>query len=273
MKQKRTIICPQKNFSFFFSELFEYKTLFYHLVLRDVLVRYKQTVLGVLWVILRPLFTVLIFTFLFGHVANLPSNDIPYPLLVLSGLVPWQFFADSFMYGSAAFLSNVNLITKIYFPRIILVISVVVGCMLDFFILFLIFIFLLIFTLGPNLSSRILLLPLFFIWLFSFVFTASLLFASLTVKYRDFRHLAPFVIQIGMYASPVGFSSSIFSYKWRLLFSLNPMAQIIDGFRFIFFKERMFFPGLYIALVVTTILFFSAIFCFKKMEQSFADII
>ena len=208
----------------------------------------------------------LIFTFIFGRIAGLSSSGIPYSAMVLVGLLPWQFFSDGFIYGSNSFLENKDLITKVYFPRSILSISILLCCLLDFIILFSV-----LYQFPP--SWTICFLPVVVLWLTLFLFGANLFFASLIVKYRDFRHVVPYIIQVGLYCSPVGYSSSILSTKWRYLFSINPIAGIIDLMRFLFFQEKLFLNGLFISLISTLLVITIGIYYFRKTEQYFADVI
>ena len=271
--KEQVIITSKKTFFNSLAEVFYYKNLFFNLAKRDFLIRYKQTALGLSWVILRPIITMAIFTFLFGRVVGLPSNGLPYPLLVLSGIIPWQFFSDSFIFGSNSFLANTNLITKVYFPRIIIPSSILLCSIIDFLILLFFLIILSIFWYGVFFTWGVLFLPLILIWLIIFSFSASILFSSLVVRYRDFKHVVPFVIQLGMYISPVGFSSSIFSKKWLIILSLNPLVGIINFFRWSVFGLTMCWPGFFISLGMTILFFFVSVLIFKKMEIYFADII
>jgi len=270
---KKTEIVSNKTIVFMLKELFEYRELFFHLAWRDILVRYKQTVLGVGWVLIRPLLTMLIFTFIFGRVAGFSSNGIPYTVLGLSGILVWQFFSDSFLYGSNSFLANVVLVTKVYFPRIIIPASILFCSVIDFCVLFIFFIILEIAFFGCSLYWNILIIPILLLWLIVFSFSVNLFFASIIVKYRDFKHIVPFVVQVGMYCSPVGFSSHIFAIKWRLLFAFNPLAGIIDSFRWALLDQSVYFPVIVISIVMTIVLFILSLYYFRAVEDSFADVI
>ena len=204
----------------YFKDLWRYRELFVFLAWRDILVRYKQTVFGVLWAILRPLMTMVVFTVVFGKIAKMPSNGVPYPILVFAAMLPWQFFASSFSGASSSLISNSNLLTKIYFPRIIMPTSAVILALVDFFIAFVILAGLMLYY-GYAPSWTILTLPIFILLAFLLAMGAGLFIASLNVKYRDFQALVPFVVQFGLYISPVGFSSQVVPEKWRVLYSLN----------------------------------------------------
>jgi len=223
--------------------------------------------------LLRPLLLALIFSFIFGRVAGLPSGGVPYAVLSLSGLLVWQFFSDSFMHGSMAFLNNVELVTKVYFPRIIIPASILLCSTLDFLIFFSFLLFAFWAFWGICFSLKILFIPLFFAWLFIFVLSVNILFSSLIVKYRDFKHLVPFVIQLGMYVTPVGYSSLIFKTKWRYILSLNPLSSIIDCFRWSILGQGVFVHGIIISSIVTVLLFIGGLYYLKKTEQYFADVI
>lgn len=257
----------------YFRDLWRYRELFYFLAWRDVLVRYKQTVIGILWAVLRPLLTMLVFTFIFGNIAGLPSDGVPYPIMVYAAMLPWQFFASALQESSNSLISNANMISKIYFPRIIIPTSAVIVSFIDFLISFVILIGLMIvYGFAPNI--KILLLPLFIFLAFFAALGVGLWFASLNVKYRDFRYIVPFVVQFGLYISPVGFTSNIVPEKLRLLYSINPMVGVIDGFRWaILGNTEIYMPGFILAVVIVGLLFISGLWYFRKTERTFADII
>jgi len=205
----------------YWKDIWRYRELFYFLAWRDILVRYKQTTIGVTWALIRPCLTMIIFTVVFSKIAKLPSNGVPYPILVFAAMLPWQFFASSLSEGSNSLIGNSSLISKIYFPRLIIPSSSVIVSLVDFFISFII-LALLMFWYKFVPSTKIVALPLLIGMAFCASFGASLWLASLNVKYRDFRYIVPFIVQFGMYISPVGFSSSVIPEKWRILYSLNP---------------------------------------------------
>jgi len=215
----------------YWRDLWRYRELFYVLAWRDISVRYKQTIIGVLWALLRPLLTMLVFTLVFSRIAKLPSEGTaPYAIMVFAGLLPWQFFSTSLTESSNSLIDNSNLISKIYFPRLIVPTASVVVSFADFLISFIILMGLMIwYQFLPG--WQILSIPLFIALAFLASLGPGLLIASLNVKYRDFRYVIPFIVQLGLYVSPVGFSSALVPEQWRLLFSLNPMVGVIDGFR------------------------------------------
>ncbi|MBR1437078.1 MAG: ABC transporter permease [Synergistaceae bacterium] len=268
------IIEPEKTTSDFPFELVKFRELFFFMALRDILVRYKQTVIGVAWSVIRPLLSMLIFTVIFGRVAKLPSEGVPYPIMVFSALLPWQYFANSMQSSSEAFARASSMISKIYFPRIILPTSSVLVSAVDFGISFVLLCILMMFYRFVP-SPRILLIPVFFIPVTVAALGIGYLFSSVGVKYRDFRHIMPFMVQFGLYVSPVGFSSSVIPDKWRLLYSLNPMVGVIDGFRWCIqgTSVSLYMPGFIISLVMSALLFWGGLKYFRKTERTFADYI
>jgi lipopolysaccharide transport system permease protein len=268
------IIEPGRGFKNYWKDLWHYRELFYFLAWRDILVRYKQTVIGVAWSIIRPLLTMVVFTVIFGNLAKLPSNGVPYPILVFAALLPWQFFSNSLSESSNSLLSNSNMLTKIYFPRLVMPTSAVIVSFVDFLISFVILIVLMVwYKFVP--SIFIFTLPFFLMLALLASLGVGFWLAALNVKYRDFRYIVPFIVQFGLYISPVGFSSSIVPAKWRLLYSLNPMVSVIDGFRWAIIggKAMIYWPGFLLSCGVAIGFFIGGILYFRKMEQSFADII
>lgn len=258
----------------YWKDLWQYRELFYFLAWRDILVRYKQTVIGITWALIRPFLTMIVFTVVFGKLAKLPSEGIPYPILVFAAMLPWQFFANSLSECSNSLISNANLISKIYFPRLIVPTSAVVVSFVDFMISGLILLGLMAwYNFVP--SWRILTLPLFILMACVAALGAGLWFASLNVKYRDFRFIVPFIVQFGLYISPVGFSSSIVPQQWRLIYSLNPLVGVIDGFRWAILggKSPLYLPGFILSVSLVTLLLVSGIWYFRKTERTFADVI
>jgi lipopolysaccharide transport system permease protein len=263
----------------YWKDLWRYRELFYILSWRDIKVRYKQTIIGVLWSVLRPLLTMLIFTFVFGEIAKFPAPDgIKYALLVFAGLLPWQFFATGLSEASNSLVGNERLISKVYFPRMIIPASSVITSLVDFLIsLGLMFGLLIWYGVVP--SANLVFLPLFILMAFIASFGVGLWLTSLNVKYRDFKHVVPFLVQIGLYLSPVGFTSAkaaeIIPEKFRILYYLNPMAGVIDGFRWCFFGDKMplNWNGMFLSMGVVLFFLFIGIRTFRKMEKSFADLI
>ena len=268
------VIKPGKNFGRYWKEILDFRELFYILAWRDIAVRYKQTVFGFAWAIIRPVLTMFVFTVVFGKIAKLPSSGVPYPLLVFAGMLPWQFFASSLAESSNALLSNSGILTKVYFPRLILPASSVIVSFVDFFITLVILGFMM-FWYQYNPGFRIMLLPLFLVLTALIASGAGFLFAALNVKYRDFRFVIPFIVQLGLYVSPVGFSSDNITEKWRFLYSLNPMVGIIDGFRWTILggKCNIYWPGFILSITISIIIFVIGIWYFRKSEKKFADII
>jgi lipopolysaccharide transport system permease protein len=263
----------------YWKDLWRYRELFYILSWRDIKVRYKQTIIGVLWSVLRPLLTMLIFTFVFGEIAKFPAPDgVKYALLVFAGLLPWQFFATGLSEASNSLVGNERLISKVYFPRMIIPASSVITSLVDFLIsLGLMFGLLIWYGVVP--SANLVFLPLFILMAFIASFGVGLWLTSLNVKYRDFKHVVPFLVQIGLYLSPVGFTSAkaaeIIPEKFRILYYLNPMAGVIDGFRWCFFGDKMplNWNGMFLSMGVVLFFLFIGIRTFRKMEKSFADLI
>ncbi len=258
----------------YWQDLWRYRELFYFLAWRDVLVRYKQTVIGIAWVLIRPFLTMLVFTFVFGNLAQLPSGDAPYPILVFSAMLPWQFFSNSLSESSNSLINNANLISKVYFPRLVVPTSAVVVGLVDFMVSGIILIGLMAwYDFVPG--WRILTLPVFIIIAFIASMGAGLWLCALNVQYRDFRYIVPFVVQFGLYISPVGFSSDIVPERWRLLYSLNPMVGVIDGFRWAILggESHIFIPGFCLSLGLVLFLFATGIHHFRQMERTFADVI
>jgi lipopolysaccharide transport system permease protein len=270
----------------YWRDLWLFRELFFILAWRDVAVRYKQTVIGVLWAVIRPFLTVVVFTVVFGHFAKIQAPPhLPYALIVMAAILPWQFFATALSECSTSLITNSNLISKIYFPRMIVPASSVITSFIDFLI-----------TLGlmagmmawygyaPDL--RLLALPFYTLLAFAASFGFGLWLCALNVEYRDFRYIVPFIVQFGLYISPVGFPSALVPAKWQLLYSLNPMVGVIDGFRWSLLRgytsqgadplvpgDPLSIPALCLSVAVTFFLCVSGIWYFRKMERTFADVI
>lgn len=258
----------------YWRDLWRYRELFYTLAWRDISVRYKQTVIGIAWALIRPFLTMVVFTIVFGNLAKLPSEGVPYPILVFSAMLPWQFFSNSLSSASDSLISNANLISKVYFPRLVVPTSAVVTSFVDFMVSAIIMLGLMAwYSFVP--SWRIVTLPVFIAIAFAASMGCGLWLCSLNVKYRDFRYIVPFIVQFGLYISPVGFSSSIVPEKWRLLYSLNPMVGVIDGFRWAILggESQIYLPGFLLSMLLVFILFVSGIQYFRKVERTFADVI
>lgn len=261
----------------YWRDLWRYRDLFTFLAWRDILVRYKQTVFGILWAVLRPFLMMVIFVVIFSRVAGLPSGDVPYPLLVLGGMLPWQFFASSLSESSNSLVANANLITKIYFPRIILPASAVIVAMIDFAITLVMMAAVMVwYAYVP--PARIVFLPLFIVLALVAALGPGLIATALNVKYRDFRFVIPFLVQFGLYVSPVGFRSDVIEAKLgllpRLIYSLNPMVGVIDGFRWcIGVEPHLHVASMAVSLSMTVLLLWAGIAFFRRTEKSFADVI
>ncbi len=268
------IIEAGRTESQYWKDLWRYRELFYFLAWRDILVRYKQTIVGIGWALIRPFLTMIVFTIVFGKLAKLPSEGAPYPILVFAAMLPWQFFANSLAECSNSLIGNANLISKVYFPRLIVPASAVIVSFVDFMISGMILLALMAwYDFLP--SWRILTLPLFILVAFAASMGVGLWLSALNVQYRDFRYIVPFIIQFGLYISPVGFSSSIVPQQWRLLYSLNPMVGVIDGFRWAILggEARLYWLGFTLSVGLVALLFVSGIWYFRQMERTFADVI
>ena len=258
----------------YWIDLWRYRHLFYFLAWRDILVRYKQTIIGLAWALIRPLLTMMVFVIVFGKLAKLPSEGVPYPILVFAALLPWQFFSNAFTEAANSLISNSNMISKVYFPRLVIPTSAVIVSFVDFMISGIILVGLMLWY-GFAPDWRIITLPLFTIIALAAAMGAGLWIAALNVKYRDFRYIIPFVVQIGLYVSPVGFSSSIIPENWRLLYSINPMVGVIDGFRWAILGNniQLYWPGFLLSLTLVLIILVTGIVYFRKTEKTFADVI
>jgi lipopolysaccharide transport system permease protein len=279
MSEHVLILEPGRAERNYWRDLFRYRELFYILAWRDIAVRYKQTVIGVAWAIVRPFITMVIFTVVFGRVAKLPSDGtVPYALLVLAGMLPWTMFSTALNDASASLVSNANLISKVYFPRLIVPTAAVITSFIDFLIsLTLMAGVMVYYQFLPD--WRILFLPVAMLLSLVTSLGPGLYITALNVKYRDFRYIIPFIVQFGLYVSPVGFSSSVIAERWgenaRLAWSLNPVAGVIDLFRWCLLggQAELYVPGLLISMVVSALFLWLGIRKFRSMERSFADII
>ena len=258
----------EKNY---WKDLWRYRELFYILSWRDLKVRYKQTVIGAAWSIIRPVLTTIIFTIVFSRLAKLQApGSTPYALMVFVGMLPWQFFANALSEASMSLIGNTNLITKVYFPRMIVPASSVITSLVDLGISLLILVVMcIIYRFVPG--WRIVLLPVFILTAFVTAFGVGLYVTALNVKYRDFRYIIPFIVQFGLYVTPVGFSSSIIPEKWRLLYALNPLVGVIDGFRWCVLGEPLNLASFFISVAMALFFLWLGIWYFRKTEKSFAD--
>jgi lipopolysaccharide transport system permease protein len=275
MKTKELVIEAGRTESQYWRDLWKYRELFYFLAWRDILVRYKQTVIGMLWALLRPFLTMIVFTFVFSNLAKLPTEGTaPYPILVFAGLLPWQFFSGALAECSNSLINNANLLSKVYFPRLIVPTSAVIVSFVDFMISGIILLGLMAYyNFVPD--WRILTLPIFIVIAFAASMGVGLWLAALNVEYRDFRIIVPFIVQFGLYISPVGFSSHVVPAQWRLLYSLNPMVGVIDGFRWSILggESQIYLPGFALSVLLVMLILASGIWYFRRMERTFADVI
>lgn len=267
------VLAPGRASRNYWRDLWRYRELLGFLAWRDIKIRYKQTVLGVLWALIQPMVTLAVFTFIFGRLAGMPAGDVPYPLLVLCGLLPWQLFAAAFSNASGSLVANTHLISKVYFPRLIVPLSSVAVALIDFtVVLGLLAAMFVWWQFVPD--WRVLFLPLFILLTLVAAVGTGLWLTALTVKYRDFRFIVPFLLQVGLFLSPVGFSSTNLP-NWRQLYSLNPMVGAIDGFRWCLLRgEPPLEPANLAASVgMALVLFVSGLAYFRRTERTFADII
>jgi lipopolysaccharide transport system permease protein len=272
MQDYDLIIKPKQQSKDYFADILRFKDLLLLLTWRDILVRYKQTVIGVLWALIRPIITMIVFTVTFGKIANLPTEgQAPYAIMVFTALLPWQFFANGFTSCANSLVNGAGMLSKIYFPRLIMPISAILTALVDFAISFAILLVLMAYY-GFMPSINILFLPLFVILTFFTVFSAGVLISALNVEYRDFKQIVPFIVQFGLFISPVGFSSSVVPEKYQLLYNLNPMVGIIDGFRWcILGTDTLNVQGLAVSATVTLVLMVVSLKIFRNLERTFAD--
>ncbi len=262
----------EKNY---WRDLWRYRELFYFLAWRDILVRYKQTVIGIAWALIRPFLTMLVFTFVFNKVAKLSApGAVPYALLVFAGMLPWQFFSTALSESSNSLIGNANLISKVYFPRLIVPAGSVITSFVDFLIMLAMMAGMMLWY-GFAPDWRLITLPLFIALAFAAAFGSGLWLCALNVKYRDFRYIVPFIVQFGLYVSPVGFSSAVIPERWRLLYALNPMVGVIDGFRWALLKGQspLMVPTLVASVLIIAGLCITGVWYFRQVEKTFADVI
>lgn len=258
----------------YWINLWHYREVLYILSYRDIAVRYKQTILGYVWAVLKPLFTMIALTIVFDKIAKLPSGDMPYPILVLSGIIPWYFFSGTLTEMSNSVVNNKAMVSKIYFPRMFLPFSSIgvglvdVGISLSLLLIFMLFY-------GVTFSLTMLTLPFFILLAIAACMGIGLLFAALNVQYRDIQFIIPFLIQFGLYISPIGFSADLIPEKWRLLYSLNPMVGVIDGFRWAVSAGQtpIYLPGLAISMTIAVFSIILGAKYFRRIERKFADVI
>jgi lipopolysaccharide transport system permease protein len=258
----------------YWRDLWKYRELLYILAKRDISVRYRQTVLGIAWAVIRPVAMMVLFTLVFGRIAGLPSDGAPYSLLVFAGLIPWFFFSSALAESSASLVVNGNLLSKVYFPRLLIPMSAVGVALVDLLIgLTLLGVWMA--WLGQPFSYRVLLLPLYIVLAFGASLGLGLWFSALNVKYRDFQFVVPFLIQIGLYASPIGFSSNVIPEQLRFLLSLNPMVAVIEGFRWALLGDKFVvrYESIVLSIMVTLVVLLGGLWFFRRTERAFADVI
>lgn len=268
------VIEPGRSVRHYWLDIWKYRELFAFLAWRDVLVRYKQTVIGIAWSIIRPFLTMIVFTVIFGKLAKFPSEGAPYAIMVYAAMLPWQLFANSLSESSSSLIGNANLISKVYFPRLIIPASAVIVSLVDFLISFaVLFVLMIWYQFIPD--WRMVTIPLFLSLALLVALGCGLWISALNVKYRDFRYIIPFLVQFGLYISPVGFSSTIVPENWKLIYSINPMVGVIDGFRWAILggDAKIFLPGFLMSLALTATIVTSGFWYFRKMERTFADVI
>jgi lipopolysaccharide transport system permease protein len=273
-KKFELIIEANKSKLHYWKNIWIYRELFYFLAWRDILVRYKQTVIGIAWSFVRPFVTMVVLTIVFGRIAKLPSGGVPYAIMVYAAMLPWQYFSNCFSEASNSLISNSNLLTKVYFPRLIIPATAIVVSLIDFLIsMGILAILMIYYHFMPG--WQILTIPLFLLLATITSLGTGFFIAALNVQYRDFRYIVPFIVQFGLYITPVGFSSEVIPDKWRLLYSLNPMVGVIDGFRWAILggNTKIYFPGFILSIFVSLIFLYLGVRTFRKMERIFADVV
>jgi lipopolysaccharide transport system permease protein len=268
------VIEPGKGIKQYWRDMWQYRSLFYFLAWRDILVRYKQTVIGIAWSVIRPFLTMVVLTVIFGKLARFPSEGTPYPILVFAAMLPLQMFANALSESSNSLIVNANMLSKVYFPRLIVPTSAVIVSLVDFVISFaLLGILMVWYQFVPG--WRVVTLPFFVLLALFAALGSGIWLAALNVKYRDFRYIVPFMVQFGLYISPVGFSSSVVPGRWRLLYSLNPMVGVIDGFRWAILggDVQLYMPGFLLSVGLSLLIFGFGLAYFRRTERTFADVI
>jgi lipopolysaccharide transport system permease protein len=268
-----TIIEPQSGWRLLdWKELWAYRELLYVLTMRDIKVRYKQTVLGSAWAIIQPVMMMVVFSIFFGGLAKMPSDGFPYPIFVYAALLPWTFFAGSIANSANSLIGSTNLVSKVYFPRVIIPLSSVGSGFVDFMIATAILLLLMIYY-GVSWSPNLLMAPVLVAGAVLAALGVGTCLAALNVAYRDFRYVVPFLVQLWMFVTPVVYPASLVPREWQWALYLNPMAGVIEGFRSAFLGRAFDVPGLLISFAIAALLFAAGISYFKKVEQQFADII
>lgn len=254
------------------KELWDYRELLYFFTVRDIKVRYKQTVFGAAWAILQPLLTMVVFSLFFGNLAGVPSDGIPYPIFSYAALVPWTFFANSLTLTSNSMVTNANLIKKVYFPRLVIPIASVGGGMVDFCLAFLVLIGMM-FWYGIVPTANLIWVPLFLLLALSTSLGVGLWLSAMNVQFRDIRYTVPFLVQFWMFASPVAYASSMLHEPWKAIYGINPMAGVIEGFRWSLLGTGQPGPILWVSSTMSALVLVTGAFYFRRMEKSFADVV
>lgn len=255
------------------GELWRYRELLYFLILRELKIRYRQAAIGAAWALIQPIMTVAIFSVVFGHFAKMPSGGVPYPIFAFTAVLPWMYFAEAVRRGSTGLVGDSDLIRKIYFPRLLVPLAMVAAPLIDFAAGFVVLLAILAFYQVP-ITIYILLLPLFLLVALGLSLSVALWLGPLSVRFRDVMHALPFVIQVWMYASPIAYPMAIVPERWRLLYSLNPMVGVIEGFRWVLLRDgHPDFRAIAISCVIISACLVGGLVYFKKMERSFADVI
>ena len=273
-KDQVMIIKPSKGMiSLRLKELWFYRELLFFLAWRDIKIRYKQTALGAAWAVLQPVMTMVLFTIFFGKIGKVPSDGIPYPLFSYCALLPWQLFARALTESSNSLVANQNLITKVYFPRLVIPMSAILAGLVDFGISFVVLLGMMAYY-GVMPTWSVLSLPLFLLLTVSTALAAGLWFSALNVQYRDVRYTMTFLVQFWLYATPIAYPSSLVPAKWRLLYGLNPMAGVVEGFRWALLgKAGGLGPMVVVSALAVCVLLFTGLVYFRHMEKTFADVV
>ena len=271
--EKVLVIEANRTGLLYLRDFWNYRELFFTLAWRDIVVRYKQTIVGILWTVLRPLATMVVFTVIFGKIAKLPSDEgVPYVLMVFGGMLPWQFISSTITTGSDALVGNQALISKVYFPRMIIPTARIIMALVELLINAVLFTALFAwYRFVP--SWQVVCLPLFLILAILLALGSTYFISALNVKYRDFQYVVPFVVQLGLYISPIGFSSAVVPEKWRMLYACNPVVGIVDGIRWCLFDSPLMTESVISSSVISVLIFLFGIWFFRRTESEFADFI
>lgn len=268
------VVTPPRGWvSLHLRDLWEYRELLYFLVWRDVKVRYKQTLLGILWVVLQPFMTMVVFSIFFGHLGQMPSDGLPYPIFTYTALLPWQLFAGAVAASSTSLVLNQDLLTKVYFPRLVVPLAAVLVGLVDFSIAFVVLLGMMGYY-GIYPTTAVICVPLLVLLALAAAFAVGVWLAALNVQYRDVQYTLPFLIQFWLFLTPIAYSSSLVPERWRALYSMNPLVGVVDGFRWALLGQTTPLPvSLAVSVVVTGLVLFGGLVYFKRMESTFADVV